>query len=122
MKIEGTDLDVTPIVQLPLPPPGSRIPTDRRKADALMIPYPYMGVVNPGIEAMVVRARFGQILDTPDGRLYVRAPVAGISFITGDPADTMYHARNHWRTPGQDRYEWMGSPDEPDVMYGFKRE
>jgi hypothetical protein len=122
VKIAGTNLEVEPMTQLPALPEGAAKYAGRDKADALLVPYPYLGIINPAVEAAAIRARFGQVIRSGDGKLYARSPVGGLIFISADPADTLGYPKDHWKSPGADRYDWYADPAEAGVQYGYLRE
>lgn len=95
----------------------------RERADALMVPEGYAGVVNEQVRALMVQTRYGKVVKTDSlGRLHTRGPVGGLAFTTGNPSDTMYYPKTDPFRPGQSRYDWYVDSDDFGVRYGFLKE
>jgi hypothetical protein len=123
VKLADTGLEADVLEALPALEGLSDAYKARQRADALLVPVWYGSIGNPLVRALAIQARYGQVVRTDSlGRLHTRMPVSGYAFVTGDPKDNRYYARNDPMRPGQDRYDWYADQNDNGIQYGFLKE
>lgn len=120
VNLFDSDISVERLERLPeLPGLPAEYADD--KADAVIVPDGYAGIVDESWRAALINARWGAVVVTDDrGKLHHRRPAQGRVFVNGDPRKRLNFDLNHPRYPGQSRYRWFDDPNDRGVSYGFE--
>jgi hypothetical protein len=119
-KVYDTGLEVDVVEALPDLPGLPDVYRGRSKADALMVPNGYMGVVSEHVRAGLLNVRFRRVVETDaQGRLHTKGQTAGLAFVVGDPLASLNYNLNDPFHPGRPRYDWYRDDADHGVQYGF---